>query len=199
MAWKANTSSSPSTKRRVMVVADPTTESMGALQYVLSHAMHDSDDIILMHVANPKRSTSIKSLLFRRHSDPGIGMIENFDPNGSKEGSSRRSSRRGGRGGGGGGGAGGGASGGGGGEGVASGGGGGGGGGGGDFLEAMQRVCKGMYPNSRVWIEKVEQRSFDNNANNNNKGGVILLKCKELNVDLLVVGQRRHLVSVLLG
>ncbi|XP_021754222.1 uncharacterized protein LOC110719568 [Chenopodium quinoa] len=155
MAWKSN--ASPSCKRRVMVVADATAESVAALQYVLSHAMQDNDDLILMHVTQPtKKSHLLIKSFFRRHSDPGLAGISNFDP-------------------------------------TADVGEGGGGSGGKDFLEVMKRACKGTFPNSRVWVEKVEQGSLDN------KGAVILLRCKELMVDLLVVGQRRHLVSVLLG
>lgn len=39
--------------RRVMVVADPTRESAGALQYSLSHAVLEQDELILLHVENP--------------------------------------------------------------------------------------------------------------------------------------------------
>jgi len=36
-----------------MVVADPTRESAGALQYALSHAVIEQDELILLHVENP--------------------------------------------------------------------------------------------------------------------------------------------------
>ncbi|KAI3469872.1 hypothetical protein Pfo_026535 [Paulownia fortunei] len=39
--------------RKVMVVADPTRESAGALQYALSHAVVENDTLILFHVENP--------------------------------------------------------------------------------------------------------------------------------------------------
>ncbi|CAJ1938406.1 unnamed protein product [Sphenostylis stenocarpa] len=39
--------------RKVMVVADPTRESAGALQYALSHAVVEQDELILLHVENP--------------------------------------------------------------------------------------------------------------------------------------------------
>ncbi|OIW17936.1 hypothetical protein TanjilG_17772 [Lupinus angustifolius] len=39
--------------RKVMVVADPTRESAGALQYALSHAVLEQDELILFHVENP--------------------------------------------------------------------------------------------------------------------------------------------------
>ncbi|XP_057251314.1 uncharacterized protein LOC130591662 [Beta vulgaris subsp. vulgaris] len=64
---------------------------------------------------------------------------------------------------------------------------------GGDFLDVMKKACKAAYPNSRVRVEKVEQGSLDS------KGAVILLRCKELGVDLLVIGQRRRSLSGLLG
>jgi len=39
--------------RKVMVVADPTRESAGALHYALSHAVLEQDELILLHVENP--------------------------------------------------------------------------------------------------------------------------------------------------
>ncbi|OIW00539.1 hypothetical protein TanjilG_24269 [Lupinus angustifolius] len=39
--------------RKVMVVADPTRESASALQYALSHAVLEQDELILLHVDNP--------------------------------------------------------------------------------------------------------------------------------------------------
>lgn len=36
--------------RKVMVVADPTRESAGALQYALSHVLAEQDELILLHV-----------------------------------------------------------------------------------------------------------------------------------------------------
>lgn len=38
------------TSRKVMVVADPTRESAGALQYALCHAVMEQDELILLHV-----------------------------------------------------------------------------------------------------------------------------------------------------
>ena len=38
--------------KRVLVVADPTRESSGALQYALSHSLLDHDELILFHVDN---------------------------------------------------------------------------------------------------------------------------------------------------
>ena len=39
--------------RKVMVVADPTRESAGALQYAISHVLLEKDELILLHVENP--------------------------------------------------------------------------------------------------------------------------------------------------
>ncbi|CAL0325035.1 unnamed protein product [Lupinus luteus] len=39
--------------RKVMVVADPTRESASALQYALSHAVLEQDELILLHLENP--------------------------------------------------------------------------------------------------------------------------------------------------
>jgi len=55
--------------RKVMVVADPTRESAGALQYALSHATTDEDELILLHVSHKYKKGSLGSLgaIFRRH------------------------------------------------------------------------------------------------------------------------------------
>lgn len=44
--------------RKVMVIADATRESAGALQYTLSHAILDNDSLILLHVSNNNRKTT---------------------------------------------------------------------------------------------------------------------------------------------
>ncbi|KAF3791936.1 hypothetical protein EJ110_NYTH13185 [Nymphaea thermarum] len=50
--------------RKVMVVADPTRESMGALEWALSHALLDKDQLILLHVVpSVTRRSSFSSLL----------------------------------------------------------------------------------------------------------------------------------------
>lgn len=67
------TSSTPAPPRKLMVVADPTRESAGALQWALSHATLDHDEIILLHVetagqqtaASSSRRSSIHSFLKR--------------------------------------------------------------------------------------------------------------------------------------
>ncbi|EXC27688.1 hypothetical protein L484_009712 [Morus notabilis] len=54
--------------RRVMVVADPTRESAGALQYALSHAVVEQDELILLHVENPSSWRNTFSTFLRRPS-----------------------------------------------------------------------------------------------------------------------------------
>ncbi|KAH9681605.1 glutamyl-tRNA(Gln) amidotransferase subunit B [Citrus sinensis] len=39
--------------RKVMVIADPTRESAGALQYALSHVLLEEDELVLLHVDTP--------------------------------------------------------------------------------------------------------------------------------------------------
>lgn len=58
--------------RRVMVVADPTRESAGALQYALSHAVLEEDELILLHVENPGSWRNTFSTLLRRPNLPAI-------------------------------------------------------------------------------------------------------------------------------
>ncbi|KAE9610384.1 hypothetical protein Lal_00006103 [Lupinus albus] len=48
-----NNSRNGTEARKVMVVADPTRESASALQYALSHAVLEQDELILLHVDNP--------------------------------------------------------------------------------------------------------------------------------------------------
>ncbi|KAL9242801.1 hypothetical protein vseg_016765 [Gypsophila vaccaria] len=159
MAWTEQTpplSPKHAAKRRIMVVADPTRESAGALQYTLSHAMQDNDELILIHVLNPNVKRPSFRSFFRKNSDT------NFDATSSLTAII---------------------------EGIV------GGGGDGrdtDFLEIMKKACEAAHSNSKVWIEKVEQGNMD-------KGVAILYKCKLLCIDLLVIGQRRHLSSVILG
>lgn len=60
--------------RKVMVVADPTRESAGALQYALSHAIVENDILILFHVGNPNAwKINPFGALFRKQSNAGGG------------------------------------------------------------------------------------------------------------------------------
>lgn len=56
--------------RKVMVVADPTRESAGALQYALCHAVLEQDELILLHVENP---TSWRNTLSTFLKMPSLG------------------------------------------------------------------------------------------------------------------------------
>ncbi|KAL7105625.1 hypothetical protein ACP275_07G055700 [Erythranthe tilingii] len=59
--------------RKVMVVADPTRESAGALQYALSHAIVDNDTLVLLHVENPNAWRNPFGALFRKQPSTGGG------------------------------------------------------------------------------------------------------------------------------
>lgn len=54
--------------RKVMVVAEPTRESAVALQYALSHAVFEQDELILLHVGNPNSWRNTFSTFLRRPS-----------------------------------------------------------------------------------------------------------------------------------
>ncbi|XLR06041.1 hypothetical protein S83_072239 [Arachis hypogaea] len=56
--------------RKVMVVADPTRESAAALQYALSHAVVDHDELILLHVENPNSWRNTLSTILKM---PSLG------------------------------------------------------------------------------------------------------------------------------
>ncbi|KAI4345923.1 hypothetical protein L6164_013008 [Bauhinia variegata] len=58
--------------RKVVVVADPTSESAGALQYALSHAVLEEDELILLHVNTGSWRNVISTFL--RRSSAGISI-----------------------------------------------------------------------------------------------------------------------------
>ncbi|KAH7690914.1 Adenine nucleotide alpha hydrolases-like protein [Dioscorea alata] len=60
-------------KRLVVVVADPGRESAGALQWALSHAVLEQDDIILLHV-EPMNARKTTTLSFLRRQAAGSLM-----------------------------------------------------------------------------------------------------------------------------
>ncbi|XP_012828848.1 PREDICTED: uncharacterized protein LOC105950076 [Erythranthe guttata] len=74
--------------RKVMVVADPTRESAGALQYALSHAIVDNDTLVLLHVENPNAWRNPFGALFRKQPSTGAGgaAASNSLPPASAEG-----------------------------------------------------------------------------------------------------------------
>ncbi|XP_062166961.1 uncharacterized protein LOC133873246 [Alnus glutinosa] len=59
-----------SSARKVMVVAEPTRESAVALQYALSHAVLEQDELVLLHVENPNSWRNTFTMFLRR---PGAG------------------------------------------------------------------------------------------------------------------------------
>lgn len=59
-----------SSARKVMVVAEPTRESAVALQYALSHAVFEQDELVLLHVENPNSWRNTFTTFLRR---PGAG------------------------------------------------------------------------------------------------------------------------------
>jgi nucleotide-binding universal stress UspA family protein len=59
-----------SSARKVMVVAEPTRESAVALQYALSHAVLEQDELVLLHVENPNSWRNTFTTFLRR---PGAG------------------------------------------------------------------------------------------------------------------------------
>ncbi|KAI3995770.1 hypothetical protein MKX01_007249 [Papaver californicum] len=151
--------------RKIMVVADPTRESAGALQWVLSHAILEHDELILLHVANASSWRNTLTTFLKR--SPSTTA--------TSEGGSERGER-----------------------------GGGGGGGGGDkeqreqkerdleFLAEMKNACELAQPKVKVKTERVEMEGRE-------KAFTVLMQSKLLSIDLLVVGQRRHLSSAILG
>ncbi|VFQ76867.1 unnamed protein product [Cuscuta campestris] len=56
----------PATRRKVMVVADPTRESAAALEYALSHAVLENDTLVLLHVDNPNAWRNQIGSFFKR-------------------------------------------------------------------------------------------------------------------------------------
>ncbi|GLT87391.1 hypothetical protein SLE2022_054770 [Rubroshorea leprosula] len=58
----------PPTIRKLMVVADPTPQSAAALQYAISHAVLEQDELILVHVENPNSWKNTFSTFLRRPS-----------------------------------------------------------------------------------------------------------------------------------
>ncbi|XP_022722679.1 uncharacterized protein LOC111279881 [Durio zibethinus] len=63
--------------RKVMVVADPTPHSAAALQYALSHALLEQDELILFHIENPNSWKNTFSTFLRRPSFPSAATAPN--------------------------------------------------------------------------------------------------------------------------
>uniref|UniRef100_A0A1D1YD56 Protein fantom n=1 Tax=Anthurium amnicola TaxID=1678845 RepID=A0A1D1YD56_9ARAE len=69
----AGGASSAPAGRRVMVVADPGRESAGALQWALTHAVLEHDELILLHVDPPNPRRGPFSVFLRRPPSHGGG------------------------------------------------------------------------------------------------------------------------------
>lgn len=61
--------------RKVMVVADASRDSAGALQYALSHAVVENDTLILLHIENPNPWKKPFGALFKNPMSPGSARI----------------------------------------------------------------------------------------------------------------------------
>lgn len=61
-----------------------------------------------------------------------------------------------------------------------------------DFLDQMKKASEAVHPSVKVHIERVDMGGKD-------KAATILMQCKELSVDVLVIGQRRSLSNAILG
>lgn len=69
MAGGRNITSTPtstSAPKKVLIVVDPTRESAAALQYALSHAVIDNDEVVLLHVDNPNSWRNAISTFLKR-------------------------------------------------------------------------------------------------------------------------------------
>ncbi|KAK2438360.1 Adenine nucleotide alpha hydrolase superfamily protein [Trifolium repens] len=126
--------------RKVLVVADPTRESAGALQYALCHAVMEQDELILLHVIENIPSWRNTLSTFLKMPSLGTSMTASLGDFGGGGG---------GAGGGGGGGGGSGAEG----ETVI------------DFLEEMKNACKVSQPKLKVRVMKVETDNGKDRAN----------------------------------
>lgn len=70
-------------KKKVMVVADPSRESAGALQWALSHAVLEHDELILLHVEQPTSWRSTFSTFLRRPMSPAVAATASSMEGGS--------------------------------------------------------------------------------------------------------------------
>ncbi|XP_023538863.1 uncharacterized protein LOC111799663 [Cucurbita pepo subsp. pepo] len=148
------TTASNTTPKKVMVVVDPTRESAAALQYSLSHAVIDCDEVILLHVDNPNSWKNAITTFLKR---PNGGPANTATPTDNAASDA---------------------------------------GGGGpmdvDFLKEMKKVCKVARPELNVRTARVELEGKD-------KAAMIMAQTKALDIDLLVIGQRRSLSTAILG
>lgn len=130
-----------------MVVADPTQESAGALQYALSKAILENDELILFNVENPNSWRNTLTTFLRRPSRSSGSAAASIEASLGHA----------------------------------------------DFLEEMKKACKLAKPKVRVHVEKVAL------IEGKEKASIILDHSKALGVDVLIIGQRRSLSTIILG
>ncbi|EOA18244.1 hypothetical protein CARUB_v10006736mg [Capsella rubella] len=162
-------SSSTPQSRKIMVIADPTRESAAALQYALSHAVLEQDELILVHVESTgggswKNAFSSFLRLPSSISSSSSGSSTPAASIGTATGSnaaavSALASEI--------------------------------GQGDGNFLEQMKRICEIAQPKVRVHTECIGIDGI--------KATGILLHGDKLGVDVIIIGQRRTISSSLLG
>ncbi|CAN4120622.1 unnamed protein product [Withania somnifera] len=178
-----------SSTRKIMVVADPTSESAAALQYTLSHAVTENDTLILLHVGNPNAWRNVLGALIKKplpnsstssstvssdggcvHSRPIGAFFKKslpaiaLSPSPSPPPPSLVENVSMGAG-----------------KGYM------------DFLGTMKHACEVAQPKIKVCTETVE---MDGNAKE--KASIILAKSASLGIDILVIGQRKSLSNVIL-
>ncbi|XP_038881793.1 homeobox protein 5 [Benincasa hispida] len=165
------TSTAPS--RKVMVVVDPTRESAAALQYALSHAVIDNDQVILLHVDNPNSWKNAITTFLKRPNGGSANNNNNNSNNNYNHNNANATAAA-----------------------AATAASDGGQGGGPtaevDFLEEMKKACKTAHPKLKVGTLRVELEGKD-------KASMIMAQTKALGIDLLVIGQRRSLSTAILG
>lgn len=160
-------SSSPT--RKVMVVVDTNRESAAALQYALSYALLENDQLILLYIDNPNSWKNPFGAIFKKqtstssHSSSSAASLSfpALEDSGGGGGS-----------------------------------GGGVGGGGGeqaDIVEAMKKACKIAQPNLEIIVERVEI------VDGKDKASVILSESTKHGIELLVIGQKRSFSNAILG
>lgn len=155
--------------RKVMVISDPTRESAAALQYTLSHVVVEQDELILLHVGNTFSWRSTFSSFLKRPTHPSSPSSTSPKEILKKPVHLLWPSSM---------------------PNTSSP-----KGFVGDvnFLEEMKHACEVAHPKVPVQVEKVEM------GVRKDKATTIIAQCKELSVDLLVIGQRRNLSAAILG
>ncbi|KAL6839354.1 hypothetical protein ACP4OV_030851 [Aristida adscensionis] len=151
----------PARPRLVLIVADPGRESAGAMEWALSHAIAEGDDILLLHVNMPHPHSGAAC------GGGGGGAGPSSSGSGGSVGSPLAAIL-----------------------GTGGGGGGGSGGAGADaadFMDAMRAACRARYPRARIRGMRVEPATEGREA----KAQTILAESQRRGVELLVIGQRR--------